>query len=272
LDDDSFLDIFRSDDWIIRFDPSDCDEDCEESKESWEIFASFITASGKIKPAHVLEQNVEKVLEYMHFENVEEQTIVLFKEKEMYLFLPEYDIDLLYEFVESGYKFAPTLDYSFPAMPKQKPIRESTLTEEEKKEVEKETMKKIENTFYFNKEEDFLNAANDEEKDYLVLFYSNYCGSCQKLKPVWGELKDTFDGKNVIVSAVDCNENKDLCDTFKIESYPSIYLFRNGWFFQHPTTWSSDVNHYLSWVSGSSFKQKEGEHLQTFLNPEKEEL
>ena len=60
----------------------------------------------------------------------------------------------------------------------------------------------------------------------FVLFYADWCGYCQKLKPVWNELSKQ---KLFVVAAVDCTSgNKELSQLFEIQGFPSVHCFKNG--------------------------------------------
>lgn len=82
----------------------------------------------------------------------------------------------------------------------------------------------------------------------FVKFFAPWCGHCKRLAPTWEELGRKFLGKNgVNIMKVDCTLeiNKQLCSEqevhkflarllwlswfwFKVEGFPSIFLYRNG--------------------------------------------
>ncbi|KAL6940572.1 hypothetical protein ACO0QE_004479 [Hanseniaspora vineae] len=80
-----------------------------------------------------------------------------------------------------------------------------------------------------------LNIANFDrvihQTNYttIVEFYAPWCGYCQQLKPAYEKLgKALKDVAPVQVAAVNCDlqTNKRLCAENKIESYPSLMVFR----------------------------------------------
>ncbi|KAL6937637.1 hypothetical protein ACO0RG_004153 [Hanseniaspora osmophila] len=80
-----------------------------------------------------------------------------------------------------------------------------------------------------------LNLANFDrvihQTNYttIVEFYAPWCGYCQQLKPAYEKLGKTLkDVAPVQVAAVNCDLqlNKKLCAENKIESYPSLVVFR----------------------------------------------
>lgn len=59
----------------------------------------------------------------------------------------------------------------------------------------------------------------------LVLFYSDGCGHCQKLKPVWTQLSQSFP-KNI--SQVDGAANPNIVQVLQIAGFPDVHLFVKG--------------------------------------------
>ena len=60
-------------------------------------------------------------------------------------------------------------------------------------------------------------------EEAVVLFYSNHCGHCQVLMPVWDKLAAKYQGHpKVMVDKVDCAADKAAGEQFKIEAYPTI--------------------------------------------------
>lgn len=57
------------------------------------------------------------------------------------------------------------------------------------------------------------------------------CGHCKALKPDFAkastELDSMFDGKDtkVVVSAVDCTKETEVCKKFDVQGYPTLYYF-----------------------------------------------
>ncbi len=56
----------------------------------------------------------------------------------------------------------------------------------------------------------------------LVEFYANWCGFCKKQIPILEELT------NIVVGIVDIDKNQELVKEYKIGSYPTFLLFKNG--------------------------------------------
>lgn len=61
----------------------------------------------------------------------------------------------------------------------------------------------------------------------VTLHYTNWCGACRMMKPVWNELKQTPGYKFVEI-------DEDKTPTKWIKGYPTIYLYRDGNLHEYP--------------------------------------
>ena len=65
---------------------------------------------------------------------------------------------------------------------------------------------------------------------YVHFFYTDWCGHSQNAQPHWEKLEATlretpeFGGTKVIAKKVDCEEDREMCDTYGVEGYPTIKL------------------------------------------------
>ncbi|XP_054720886.1 thioredoxin domain-containing protein 5 homolog [Uloborus diversus] len=78
-----------------------------------------------------------------------------------------------------------------------------------------------------------LSGANFDSaiaKDFsFVKFYMPWCGHSKRLAPVWNELAKKFVRSTEIkIAEVDCNQDEELCQKYKVVGYPTMLLFRNG--------------------------------------------
>jgi len=73
-------------------------------------------------------------------------------------------------------------------------------------------------------------VSKKAEKDiWVVDFFAPWCGPCQALAPEWRKLaRSVAKIPGVHIGQVDCDSNKDLCDSQAIRSYPSIRLYPSG--------------------------------------------
>lgn len=62
-----------------------------------------------------------------------------------------------------------------------------------------------------------------ENKPLLIIFGTDWCGYCVKLKK---EIKD-FDLTNYVICFVDADERKDLAKKFQVRSYPTSFVVKN---------------------------------------------
>lgn len=61
----------------------------------------------------------------------------------------------------------------------------------------------------------------------LVDFWATWCGPCRMLAPVIEQLANELDGK-VKVGKVNVDEEMGLAIKYRVESIPTLMLFKNG--------------------------------------------
>lgn len=61
----------------------------------------------------------------------------------------------------------------------------------------------------------------------LVDFYATWCAPCKKMSPDIEKIKTDFKGKVEVVK-VDVEVNKEISNLYKVQSVPTILLFKNG--------------------------------------------
>lgn len=68
-----------------------------------------------------------------------------------------------------------------------------------------------------------LEHFSSDGKPTCTLYHVDWCGHCQKVKPIWAELKDEYSDR-INFTDLDCEEdnNKDVCKTEVSEGYPTI--------------------------------------------------
>jgi protein disulfide-isomerase-like protein len=76
-----------------------------------------------------------------------------------------------------------------------------------------------------------------KSKSAMVVFYTNWCGHCKALKPVFSTAADTAheQGLSSILAAVECGNSPDLCKKHNIEGYPTVKFFKGAKFFRDYT-------------------------------------
>ena len=65
---------------------------------------------------------------------------------------------------------------------------------------------------------------------YLHFFYTDWCGHSKSAMPHWEKLEKTlaetpyFGKTKVVAKKVDCEEDRETCDLYEIEGFPTIKL------------------------------------------------
>lgn len=61
------------------------------------------------------------------------------------------------------------------------------------------------------------------QKDKLVLYYTNWCGISQQFKPIWDQFcKETK--TNIITEEINCENDENKCKLMNIKGYPTVIL------------------------------------------------
>lgn len=76
-----------------------------------------------------------------------------------------------------------------------------------------------------------------KSKSAMVVFFTNWCGHCKALKPIYSKAADLLheQGISSVLAAVDCGAHYDVCKQHNIEGYPTMKYFKNGKFFRDYT-------------------------------------
>ena len=61
----------------------------------------------------------------------------------------------------------------------------------------------------------------------LVDFFATWCGPCKMMHPVLEQLKDEM-GESLRIIKVDVDKNGKLSEIYRIQSVPTLMLFRAG--------------------------------------------
>ena len=72
-----------------------------------------------------------------------------------------------------------------------------------------------------------FNELIQSAKPVLVDFYAEWCGPCQKMKPTLLDVAERL-GDEVKIILVDIDKEQKLSERFRIQSVPTLIIFKNG--------------------------------------------
>ena len=74
--------------------------------------------------------------------------------------------------------------------------------------------------------ENYHEIINSEQLT-LVDFFATWCGPCKMMHPVLTQLKEDL-GEGIRIIKIDVDQNEGLSMTYRIQSVPTLMLFRKG--------------------------------------------
>ncbi|KAM5151590.1 dnaJ homolog subfamily C member 10 [Mantella aurantiaca] len=98
-----------------------------------------------------------------------------------------------------------------------------------------------------------FDGAINSGQVWFINFYSPRCSHCHDLAPTWREFAKEMDGL-IRIGAVNCGDDRMLCRSRGINSYPSLYIFKPG---MSPVKYFGDrltdhlVNFAMNYVSST---------------------
>lgn len=100
-------------------------------------------------------------------------------------------------------------------------------------------------------ESEFTSQILNTQKAAMVLFYAPWCGHCKKAMPEWQNAAG--EAENTVFVKVNCDEERNLCQQYGVQGYPTIKFFGGGKV--------EDFNGARSASSFVSFADKQSENL-----------
>ena len=72
-----------------------------------------------------------------------------------------------------------------------------------------------------------FDALIKSEKPILVDFFATWCGPCKAMHPVLEDLKKLV-GDTARIVKIDVDQQQDLATQFRIQSVPTLIIFKKG--------------------------------------------
>jgi thioredoxin 1 len=72
-----------------------------------------------------------------------------------------------------------------------------------------------------------FNELIHSEKPVLVDFYAEWCGPCQMMKPRILDVAERI-GEDAKVIQIDVDKEKEIAERFRIQSVPTLIIFKKG--------------------------------------------
>lgn len=73
---------------------------------------------------------------------------------------------------------------------------------------------------------DTFKAFVEEHDLVLAEFFAPWCGHCKALAPEYDDAAKILKEKDILLAKVDCTEESDLCQSYGVEGYPTLKVFR----------------------------------------------
>ncbi len=74
--------------------------------------------------------------------------------------------------------------------------------------------------------ENFETEVLKSEKTVLLDFWASWCGPCKMVSPIVDEIAEEIE--DITVGKINVDEQPELAATFKIQSIPTLVVFKNG--------------------------------------------
>jgi len=77
---------------------------------------------------------------------------------------------------------------------------------------------------------DALNLSNLlKDGDWMVLYYAEWCGHCQTMKPEWNKVVNKMkNNNNLNIAEIESNHIDNLINKPTIQGFPTIKMYNNG--------------------------------------------
>ena len=80
---------------------------------------------------------------------------------------------------------------------------------------------------------DSKQIKSTENEATIYYFYTEWCPYCKKAKPEWDKFESLYkdkpvNGYKLMFKSINCDEDEATASQFKVESYPTIKLVKDG--------------------------------------------
>jgi len=67
----------------------------------------------------------------------------------------------------------------------------------------------------------------DSETPTIIDFFAIWCGPCRAVSPILEDLKSDL-GDDIKIFKIDVDKNQELAEQYKVQSIPTIMIFKDG--------------------------------------------
>lgn len=103
---------------------------------------------------------------------------------------------------------------------------------------------------YLNLEEAKI-ASKELKKDILIIFETDWCGTCRKLKE---SVFDTAELDNYVLCFLDIDKDKDLAESYIVKSLPYYVIVDSNGIVKKRGSGYKSKSIFLNWLNNKTFK------------------
>jgi hypothetical protein len=103
---------------------------------------------------------------------------------------------------------------------------------------------------YLNLEEAKI-ASKELKKDILIIFETDWCGTCRKFKE---SVFDTAELDNYILCFLDIDKDKDLAESYIVKSLPYYVIVDSNGIVKKRGSGYKSKSIFLNWLNNKTFK------------------